>query len=46
MTGFHSRFLLVIATTLGLATAARAEAIFPVNDPGNRKVGCSTSPPS
>ena len=37
MTGFHRRFLLVIAATLGLATAAWAEAIFPVNDPGTGK---------
>ena len=35
MTGFRrSRFLLVIAATLGLAAAAWAEGIFPVNDPG------------
>ncbi|MGB7631705.1 MAG: hypothetical protein WBM29_11585 [Candidatus Deferrimicrobium sp.] len=36
MTGIRrSRFLLVIAITLGLAAAAWAEGIFPVNDPGN-----------
>ncbi|MGE5285499.1 MAG: hypothetical protein ACM3OG_11080, partial [Actinomycetota bacterium] len=35
MIGFHrTRFLLVIATILGLATVARAEGIFPVNDAG------------
>ncbi|HEX7519617.1 MAG TPA: hypothetical protein VF325_04985 [Candidatus Deferrimicrobium sp.] len=34
MTGFRSRFLLVIAATVGLATAAWAEGIFPVNDAG------------
>ena len=34
MTGFRRRFLLVIAATLGLAAAAWAEAIFPVNDAG------------
>ncbi|MDP2656807.1 MAG: hypothetical protein Q8O78_00145, partial [Candidatus Deferrimicrobium sp.] len=35
MTGFRrSRFLLVIAATLGLAAAAWAEGIFPVNDAG------------
>lgn len=33
MTGVR-RFLLVFAATLGLAAAAWAEAIFPVNDPG------------
>ncbi len=36
MIGFRrSRFLLVIAATVGLAAAAWAEGIFPVNDPGN-----------
>jgi len=34
MTGFRSRFLLVVAATVFLATAAWAEGIFPVNDPG------------
>ena len=34
MTGFR-RFMLVIAATVGLATAAWAEGIFPVNDAGN-----------
>ncbi len=35
MTGFRrTRFLLVIAATLGLAASAWAEAIFPVNDNG------------
>jgi hypothetical protein len=35
MIGVRARFLLVIAVTLGLATAARAEGIFPVNDAGS-----------
>ena len=36
MTGFRrSRFLLVIAATLGLAATAWAEGIFRVNDPGS-----------
>ncbi len=36
MIGIRRRyFLLVIAATLGLAVAAWAEKIFPVNDPGN-----------
>lgn len=34
MTGFHSRFLLVVALILGIAATARAEAIFPVNGVG------------
>jgi hypothetical protein len=34
MIGFRSRFLLVIAATVGLAGAAWAEGIFPVNDTG------------
>jgi len=35
MTGFRrTRFLLVIAATLGFAASAWAEGIFPVNDPG------------
>jgi hypothetical protein len=34
MTGFRSRFLLVIAVTVGFAAAAWAEAIFPVNEMG------------
>ena len=34
MIGFRSRFLLVIAATVGLAAAAWAEGIFPVNDAG------------
>jgi hypothetical protein len=34
MIGFRSRFLLVIAATVGLAAAAWAEGIFPVNDTG------------
>jgi len=35
MTGYRrTRFLLVIAMTLGLAAAAWAEGIFRVNDPG------------
>jgi hypothetical protein len=34
MTGFHRRFLLVIAATLCLAATAWAEKIFPVNETG------------
>jgi hypothetical protein len=34
MTGFHSRFLLVVALILGIAATARAEAIFSVNVAG------------
>ena len=34
MIGFRSRFLLVIAATVGLAATAWAEGIFPVNDAG------------
>jgi len=34
MIGFRSRFLLVIAATVGLAAAAWAEGIFPVNNTG------------
>jgi hypothetical protein len=34
MIGFRSRFLLVIAAAVVLAATARAEGIFPVNDPG------------
>src|SRR5665647_2907762 len=34
MIGFRSRFLLVVAVTVGLAAAAWAEGIFPVNDAG------------
>ena len=34
MTGFRSRFLLVILATAGLAGGAWAEGIFPVNDTG------------